>query len=272
MDYTLCAQRLVCALYPEFTDWEAVFAVVEEDIENTEFIQKMFKLLKVAYSYIKQDKNEDLLRSHAKRVILCLSRINRQTVNVDTVDQMICSIMHVDKELKLIGNVSETENSSFDLIDFSLKKKNNELQIQQNDCHTLAEIITDMSAEVNMLRMYAAQSNMMSTMNRLREKGFIANETQQARIDACLTERSEQQQLLQQINGNFDENRTILYTAMKLNVLAELQLINDEPAMRQICIECDRILMDKSLDFSNGKNHTFLGKRLASPPPPPPSD
>lgn len=116
-----------------------------------------------------------------------------------------------------------------------------------------------MSAEVNMTRFHAAQSNMMLIMKALHRKGYIGVEIFQAHINECLAERAEQQQLLKRSDINFDENRTILYTAMKLNVLTDLELITDECAMRQICIECDGILMKKSLQVSD-KNHTFLGK------------
>lgn len=133
------------------------------------------------------------------------------------------------------------------------------LKNKQNDCTTLAAIITAMSAEVNMTRFHAAQSNMMLIMNALHRKGYIGVEIFQAHINECLAERAEQQQLLKRSDINFDENRTILYTAMKLNVLTDLELITDECAMRQICIECDGILMKKSLQESD-KNHTFLGK------------
>lgn len=116
-----------------------------------------------------------------------------------------------------------------------------------------------MSAEVNMLRIYAAHTNMMMIMKRLNEKGFIGDEILLARIKECLTERAEQLPQLKRAGTNFDENSTILYSAMKLNVLTELQLISDESTMRQICIDCDGILMKKSLEVL-GENPTFYGK------------
>lgn len=113
MDYTTCAKRLTHAFYDEFTDWKAIFALTEQNIGNAEFIGDLFNLLKFVYKYIKMAntpaaliESEELLRSHAKSAIQCLNRIDRRTVHVDTVDQLICAILYTDKELKLISNVS----------------------------------------------------------------------------------------------------------------------------------------------------------------------
>lgn len=110
MDYTKCAKRLLDAFYHEFTDWEAVFGVVEQNIDDHDFIQTMFNLLKVVYSDIKigttPAESEELLRTHAQSAIQCLNRIDRQLVDVDIIDRLICAILNTDKELKLIGIVS----------------------------------------------------------------------------------------------------------------------------------------------------------------------
>lgn len=266
MDYTCCAQRLTNALFQEFTDWDVIFALIEENIVDTVFNQRIFHLLNVVYKALKRAKtadelaeSEELLRAHAKSVIQCLTRIDCQAVPVDNVDQLICSLLHTDKELKLVGIVrNELFVSLFLLLATKFHFIVSHSKIKQNDCQTLAAIIIAMSEEINMTRMYAAQINMMLVMKCLLRKRYIGDEILQARITACFAERADQQQQLQQTGTNFDENRTILYTAMKLNVLTELQLIDEECAMRRICIECDEILMKNSLEMLD--NHTFLGK------------
>lgn len=109
-----------------------------------------------------------------------------------------------------------------------------------------------------MARSYAGHMNMMLIMKCLLRKGYIGDEVLKARVDECLKERADQQGQLKQHDTNFDEVDTVLNTAMKLKVFAELELISDECVMRQLCIDCDRILLKKSLDSM--ENRTFLGK------------
>lgn len=110
-----------------------------------------------------------------------------------------------------------------------------------------------------MARIYVAQMNLMLILKCLNRKKYIDDEVLKARIDECVQERADQQdQLKQRGRTDFDAVDTVLHTAMKLNVLTELELISDEFVVRQICIDCDRILMNKSLDFTG--NHSFLGK------------
>lgn len=109
-----------------------------------------------------------------------------------------------------------------------------------------------------MARSIAGYMNMIMVMKCLHRKGYIGGDVFKARIDDCLKERADQQEQLKQRDTNFDEVNTVLYTAMKLNVFTELELISDKFVMRQLCIDCDRILMNKSLDFMD--NHKFLGK------------
>lgn len=93
------------AFYDEFTNSEAVFDVIEQDIDDKEFINKMFHLLKFVYKYIKAEADaEELLRSHARSAIRCLNRIDR--TNIDAVDRLIGAILHTDKELKLVREAS----------------------------------------------------------------------------------------------------------------------------------------------------------------------
>lgn len=115
-----------------------------------------------------------------------------------------------------------------------------------------------MAEEVNMERIYVGHMNVMLVVKGLRRKDYISEEALNALIDSCIKERADQQEQLKQHNVHFDGVDTVLYTAMKLHVLTELELISDECAMRQLCIECDGMLMRKSLDFT--KNHNFLGK------------
>lgn len=119
-----------------------------------------------------------------------------------------------------------------------------------------------MSTEVNMNRIYAAQTNMMLIMKTLYQKRDIGDETVNPCIVQCLAERAEQQQQLKRSEMDFDADRPILYTAMKLNVLTELELITDEIDIRRICIECDGIVMAKELDLKD--SHMFLGITLLS--------
>lgn len=114
VDYTKCAERLTTAFYDEFTNWDAVFDLIRQNIDNDyEFVEKMFHSLKFVYKYMKwattpeeKDETEQLLREHAQRAIQCLAEINRKTVHVDMVDHLIGAILHTDKELKLIGQVN----------------------------------------------------------------------------------------------------------------------------------------------------------------------
>lgn len=107
-DYINCAKRLTYALYNEFSDWEAVYGVIERHIDDKEFTDKMFHLLKFVYTYIKIEPDaEELLRDKAKRAIQCLHRIDRQSVHVETIDHIICAILLVDKDLDLIDEASE---------------------------------------------------------------------------------------------------------------------------------------------------------------------
>lgn len=105
---------------------------------------------------------------------------------------------------------------------------------------------------------------MMLVMKRLNRNGYIPNATVLARINKCRDERLQQQDQLTIHATDFDADPYILYTAMKLNVFAELELITDEIVMRELCIECDGILMAKNLSLK--RNHQFLGKfKLAQP-------
>lgn len=114
MDYTKCAERLTAAFYDEFTDWDAVFDLIRENIvDDLEFVEKMFHLLKFVYKYIKgattpkeKDESEQLLREHAQRAIQCLAELDRKTVQVGMVDHLIGAILHTDYELKLINQVN----------------------------------------------------------------------------------------------------------------------------------------------------------------------
>lgn len=123
----------------------------------------------------------------------------------------------------------------------------------------MAAILTDISADDNLDRSYAGYTNMMLVMKCLHRKRHIDDATLQARVNQCLEERSKQQQQLKRPGANFDPNRSILYTAMKLNVFTEFELITDEIAILELCIECDGILMAKNLDLMY--NHTFLGNQ-----------
>lgn len=90
--------------------------MIEQHINDEELIGKMFYLLKFVYKHIKNaaarnestgtNETEELFRKHAQSAIHCLSRIDRQGVNVHTVDLLICAILQVDKELQLIRHVS----------------------------------------------------------------------------------------------------------------------------------------------------------------------
>lgn len=108
-----CAQRLTTALYDEFTNSVAVFTLIQNQIQEYELVEKMFHLLKFVYNHLKsastlveKDESEKLLREHAQQAIKCLAEIDRQTVHVDIVDHLICVILHTDKELKLVRQVS----------------------------------------------------------------------------------------------------------------------------------------------------------------------
>lgn len=115
-----------------------------------------------------------------------------------------------------------------------------------------------MAQEVNMARIYAAHMNMMLVVKGLHRKKHITDNILNELVDSCLKDRTDQQEQLKQPDVDFDGIDIVLYTAMKLNVLTELELISDESIMRRICIECNGILMRKSLDFTNNRN--FLGK------------
>lgn len=107
---------MTSAFYEEFTNWEAVFIVIEQHINQKEFVDKMFHLLKFVYKFIKCGDLADaekLQRTHAQSAIQCLTRIDRRIVHVDTVDQLICAILHTDEELKLIRNVSSILSDLF---------------------------------------------------------------------------------------------------------------------------------------------------------------
>lgn len=114
MDYTTCAKRLVASFYDEFTNWDAVFGLILDYIgEDYQFVEKIFHLLKFVYEYIKAastpdelEESENLLREHAQWAIHCLTQIDRKTVHVDLVDHLVGAILHADKELKLIKDVS----------------------------------------------------------------------------------------------------------------------------------------------------------------------
>lgn len=115
-----------------------------------------------------------------------------------------------------------------------------------------------MSDEVNADRIYASHMNMMLVMKCLIRKQYIANSILHARIEKCIAQRSQQSQRLIRRNTNFEADKNILYTAMMLNVFMEHEMITDENVIRQLCIECDALLMANPLDVTY--NHKFLGK------------
>lgn len=114
VDYTTCADRVVTAFYDEFTNWDAVFGLIQRYIgEDYVFVEKIFQLLQHVYKYVKTadtpeelEESETLLREHAQGAIRCLAQIDRATVHVDLVDYLIGAILHADKELKLLREVS----------------------------------------------------------------------------------------------------------------------------------------------------------------------
>lgn len=103
------------ALYNEFTDWEAVYGVIEQNIDDKEFTDTMFALLKSVYTILESDSDaENMFRAKARRTIQCLQRIDRNNVHVETIDSLIFAIVQVDKELNLVEEVSANySNFSF---------------------------------------------------------------------------------------------------------------------------------------------------------------
>lgn len=116
-----------------------------------------------------------------------------------------------------------------------------------------------MSDEDDMDRNCAGYTNMMLIMKCLIRKRCIDVDILRACIDKCILERLQQCQQLKRPDIDFDADKKILYTAMKLYAFTELEMITDKSVIQQLCTECDAIVMAQPLDLA--RSHTFLGKK-----------
>lgn len=103
-DFVLCSKRLIDTFYDEFTNWQAVYAVIEMRLTEHIFTTEMFHLLKIVIKRIKSnDNSESLLRSYAHTAIRFLRTLDRQYVMFH--DNIIYTILDADEKLMLTDDV-----------------------------------------------------------------------------------------------------------------------------------------------------------------------
>lgn len=103
-DFVKCPKRLVDTFFDEFTNWSAVFDVVQMRLAEQSFIDELFHLLKFVIKRIKNNGNaEQSLRSYSHTAIQFLDTLDRQYVM--THDNIINTIMDASCMLKWTNNV-----------------------------------------------------------------------------------------------------------------------------------------------------------------------
>lgn len=99
---------MIKVFYTEFTNWDAIFEAIDLRLNDIATINEIFALLKRVIDHIKktgdQADAQNNLRLFSHKAIDYVRDLDREHVTV--YGNIIFSLLHADKELMIIDNVS----------------------------------------------------------------------------------------------------------------------------------------------------------------------